>query len=229
MPGRRIKDFVHTSRQRVLDQLRNWFLTGVVVAAPIGITTWLVWSFISFVDNQVKPLVPRSCNPETYLEFALPGLGLVFAVVALIALGALTQNFLGRTLLGIGERIVERVPLVRFIYRGLKQVFETFTANDATAFKEAVMVEYPGPGLWALAFVTNRQPGGEIAERRPGSVAVFVPTSPNPATGFLVYVDPARVQKLDMPVDQAAKLIFSIGILTPEQLKAQELQSAPAT
>jgi len=220
--GKRFRAFVDSSRNRVLDHLRSWFLTGIVVAAPIGITVWLVWSFVSFVDNRVKPLIPRQWNPETYLQFALPGLGIVVGVVALMALGALTQNFLGRTILRMGERLVEGVPLVRFIYRALKQVFETFTAQDATAFKEAALIEYPGPGLWAVCFVTNRVPGGEIGRGFPGHVAVFVPTSPNPATGFLVYVDPARLQPLKMPVDQAAKLVLSIGILTPEQLKTTE-------
>lgn len=220
--GKRFRAFVDSSRNRVLDQLRSWFLTGIVVAAPIGITIWLVWSFVSFVDNRVKPLIPRQWNPETYLQFALPGLGIVVGVLALVALGALTQNFLGRTVLRMGERLVEGVPLVRFIYRALKQVFETFTAQDATAFKEAALIEYPGPGLWAVCFITNRNPGGEVSARFPGHVAVFVPTSPNPATGYLIYVDPSRLRPLEMPVDQAAKLILSIGILTPEQLRASE-------
>lgn len=212
----------------MLAQLRSWFLTGVVVAAPIGITIWLIWSLVSFVDNQVKPLIPRPWNPETYLQFALPGLGIAVGVVSLIALGAMTQNFLGRTLLNMGERLVERVPLVRFIYRALKQVFETFTANDTTAFKEAALIQYPSPGLWAVCFITNRQPGGEVSELFPGAVAVFVPTSPNPATGFLVYVDPAILRPLAMPVDQAAKLVLSVGILTPEQLKSQDPVVEPA-
>lgn len=204
-------------RRRPLEWLRNWFITGIVVAAPIGITIWLVWSFVTFVDSRIKPLIPARWNPETYLQFALPGLGIVIAVVGLTLLGALTANLIGKSLIRSGERIVNRVPLVRSVYGVLKQVFETFASQDATSFKEAVLIQFPREGIWTVAFVTNRHPGGELAEHIPNAVSVFVPNAPNPATGFILYVSPEQIKPLRMSVEQAAKLVFSVGILTPEQ------------
>jgi uncharacterized membrane protein len=215
---RRSREAVRDSRRKALATLRNWFFTGIVVGAPIGITIWLVWSFISFVDNRIKPLIPPEWNPETYLKFALPGLGIVIAVVAIIAVGALTANLVGKSLLGFGERVLARVPLVRSIYSAVKQVFETFASSEASSFKEAVLIEYPGPGLWAIGFITSRAPGAEITATVPDAIAVMVPTSPNPAMGHLVYVSPDRVKRLDMSVDKAAKLVISFGILSTEQV-----------
>ena len=208
---------VSLKKKRPLEWLRNWFITGIVVAAPIGITIWLVWSFVSFVDNRIKPLIPPQWNPETYLQFALPGLGIVIAVVGLTLLGALTANLIGKSLIRSGERVVNRVPLVRSVYGVLKQVFETFASQDATSFKEAVMIQFPREGIWTVAFITNRNPGGEIAEHVKNAVAVFVPNAPNPATGFILYVPAETIVPLKMSVEQAAKLVFSVGILTPEQ------------
>jgi uncharacterized membrane protein len=215
--GRKTRTAVRESRRRALAALRTWFFTGIVVGAPIGITIWLVWSFVSFVDNRIKPLIPPQWNPETYLQFALPGLGIVIAVLGLTTLGALTANLIGKSMLGFGERVLSRVPLVRSIYSAVKQVFETFASSEASSFKEAVLVEYPGPGLWAIGFITNRSPGAEIAAKVGETIAVMVPTSPNPAMGHLIYVAPERVKKLDMSVDKAAKLVISFGILTTEQ------------
>ncbi len=214
---RRSREAVRVSRRKALETLRNWFFTGIVVGAPIGITIWLVWSFISFVDNRIKPLIPPEWNPETYLEFALPGLGIVIAVMAIVAVGALTTNLVGKSLVRLGERVLARVPLVRSIYSAVKQVFETFASSEASSFKEAVLIEYPGPGLWSIGFITSRAPGAEITATVPDAVAVMVPTSPNPAMGHLVYVTPDKVKRLDMSVDKAAKLVISFGILSAEQ------------
>jgi uncharacterized membrane protein len=215
--GRKTRTAVRESRRKALEALRNWFFTGIVVGAPIGITIWLVWSFVSFVDNRIKPLIPEEWNPETYLRFALPGLGIVIAVLGIVAIGALTANLIGKSMLGFGESMLARVPLVRSIYSGVKQVFETFASAEASSFKEAVLIEYPGPGLWAIGFITNRAPGAEITATVPDAIAVLIPTSPNPAMGHLVYVAPDKVKKLDMPVDKAAKLVISFGILSTEQ------------
>jgi len=198
--------------------LRNSFFTGVVVAAPIGITLWLVWSFIHFVDRHILPLIPPDWNPETYLPFALPGFGVAIAVIALTLLGALTANLIGRSLLGLAERLVNRVPLISPIYFALKQVFETFAKSEGSSFKEAVLVEFPHPGSWSVAFVTNRNPGGPIAEKIPNAVAVLVPHVPNPASGLLIYAKADDLIPLNMPIDEALKLVISFGILSPEQL-----------
>lgn len=222
----RTRNAIRSSRRKAFEALRNWFFTGIVVGAPIGITIWLVWSFVTFVDKRIKPLIPPDWNPETYLKFALPGMGIVVAVVGLTALGALTANFLGKSLLGFGEKVLARVPVVSSIYAAVKQVFETFASSEASSFKEAVLVEYPGPGLWAIGFITSRNPGAEITERIGEAIAVMVPTSPNPAMGHLIYVAPDNVKKLDMATDKAAKLVISFGILNTEQVALEPGQRA---
>jgi uncharacterized membrane protein len=205
-------------KRTVFDRLRDSFFTGIVVGAPIGITIWLVWSFVSFVDKHIKPLIPASWNPETYTRIALPGLGIVVAVLGLTLLGLLTANIIGRSLLEVGEQGVKRVPLVRSVYTSLKQVFETFASSEASSFKEAVLVEYPGPGLWAIAFITSRAPGVEITGLVPNGIAVFLPTTPNPAMGHLVYVEPSKVKKLDISIDKAVKLVITFGVLAVDHL-----------
>lgn len=229
MPLEKTQEAIKRSRNRALDALRNWFFTGIVVGAPIGITIWLIWSFVTFVDARIKPLIPPEWNPETYLRFALPGLGIVVAVVGIVAIGALTANLIGKSLLEFGERLVTRVPLVRTVYSGLKQVFESFASSEGSSFKEAVLVEYPGPGLWAIGFITSRTPGAEIADKVGETIAVMVPTSPNPAMGHLVYVAPEKVKRLDMSVDKAAKLVISFGILSTDQMADMPPGSRPPT
>src|SRR5262249_22098841 len=137
-------------------------------------------------------------------------------VVGLIAIGALTANLVGKSLLRVGERILARVPLIRSIYSAVKQVFETFASNEGSSFKEAVLVEYPGKGLWVIGFVTSRTPDPAIAGRVRKSYSLSLPSSPNPAMGQWVYVRPERLKNLDMPMDKAAKLVISFGILSNE-------------
>lgn len=204
--------------------LRNWFFAGLVVAAPIGITLWLVWSFVEFVDGAVTPLLPRAWDPETWLGFPLPGLGIVIVVVGLTLLGAIVANLFGRTMVRIGELILARVPLVRSIYSVIKQVVETLASNDASSFKEAVLVEYPGKGMWVIGFVTSPNPDPEITRDSPDVVGVLVPSSPNPAMGQLVFVTPERIRKLDMPVEKAAKLVISFGIRSADQIEKSDLK-----
>ena len=162
-----------------LARLRTYFLTRFVVAAPIAITIYLTYAFVTFVDANITPLIPARYNPETYLPFSVPGLGVLITAFALVLIGFLTANFLGRTLLTFGERIVSRMPVIRTIYHALKQIMETVMAQSSTSFREVVLVEYPRKGLWAVAFVTS-QAKGEVdslsdddvisvfcAERRP--------------------------------------------------------------
>ncbi len=195
--------------------LRNSFLTGIVVSAPIGATVWLVWSFLRWVDGRVVPLIPAEYNPETYLPFAVPGLGLLIAVVVLTFLGAITANFFGRTLLGLGERLVERVPLVSSIYGTVKQIVQTVLSQQEQSFDTVVLIEYPRPGVRAVGFV-SAPAQGEI-EKHLGTdvVGVFVPTAPNPTSGFLIYEKRENLIFLDMPVEAGAKLIISAGLVYP--------------
>lgn len=203
-----------------LTRLRNWFLAGVVVAAPVAITIWLLWSVVVLVDTHIVPWIPHAWNPETYLSFELPGLGIITAVIVLTVVGALATNFLGRHAVRLGEKLLGRVPLVRSIYSILKQVTETIASKDASSFREAVLVEYPGKGLWVIGFVTSPTPDREVREQIPDVVGVLVPSSPNPAMGQLVFVTPERIKPLHMPVEKAAKLVISFGIRSSEHIEA---------
>lgn len=204
----------------MLTRLRNWFFAGVVVAAPLAITVWLVWSVVVLVDTHIVPLIPRAWNPETYLSFELPGLGIITAVIFLTVLGALITNLAGQQALRLGELLLARVPLVRSVYSILKQVVETIASNDSSSFKQAVLVEYPGKGLWVIGFITSQTPDSEILAQAPDVVGVLVPSSPNPAMGQLVFVTPERIRPLDMPVEKAAKLVISFGIRSTDQVEA---------
>jgi uncharacterized membrane protein len=199
-------------------RIRNYFLTGLVVAGPVAITVWLTWSFVTWVDNLVRPFIPTAYRPETYLPWKLPGSGLVIAVVALTLLGFLTANFVGRRLVEVGEHLLDRMPLVRSIYKGLKQVFETLFAESGSSFRTVGLVEFPSPGMWSLVFL-SQPPSKEILARLPNPeehVSVFMPCTPNPTTGFFFYVPRSAIIELDIPVEAAAKLIMSAGLIQPE-------------
>ena len=195
--------------------LRSRFLTGIVVTAPIAITTFLVWKFVEFVDNHIKPLIPERWNPETYVDVALPGLGVLVAIIGLTIIGMIAANLIGKTLVNMGDWIIGRVPLVRTIHMTLKQALLVFTSDKSNSFKEVVMVEYPRKGSWAVGFLTT-ETRGELAEKAPGMVGVFVPTTPNPTSGFLIFVPADEVKHLDMSVEDGAKLIVSAGLIVPE-------------
>ena len=171
----------HSMRSRV----RNYFLTGLVVAGPLAITIYLIWSFVTWVDDLVRPFIPPAFRPENYLPIKIPGFGLIIAFVALTLLGFLTANLVGRTLVEFGERILGRMPIVRPLYRGLKQVFETLFAKSGSTFRTVALVEFPAPGMWSLVFLST-PPGADIAVSLPGEqeyVSVFMPCTPNPTTG----------------------------------------------
>ncbi len=195
--------------------LRNSFLTGIVVSAPIGATIWLVWSFLRWVDGRVVPLIPKEYNPETYLPVAVPGLGLLISIVALTFLGAITANFFGRSLLSFGERLLERVPLVSSIYGTVKQIVQTILSQQDQSFDKVVLIEYPRKGTFAVGFVSAPAQGEIAKSLGEGVVGVFIPTAPNPTSGFLIYEKSENLIYLDMPVDAGAKLILSAGLVYP--------------
>jgi uncharacterized membrane protein len=197
-------------------RLRNYFLTGLVVAGPVAITLWLVWSFVTWVDDLVRPFIPVAYRPETYLPIKVPGFGLIIAFVALTLLGFLTANLVGRKLVEAGETLLERMPIVRPLYRGLKQVFETLFSQSGSTFRKVGLVEFPAPGMWSLVFLST-PPGTDINAVLPGEehVSVFMPCTPNPTTGFFFYVPRREIIELDIPVEAAAKLIMTAGMIQP--------------
>jgi len=195
--------------------VRSSFLTGLVIAAPIWITIYVTLAFISFIDDFVTPLIPAQYNPETYLPFSIPGLGVVIVFVLLTLLGALTANLFGRSIINFGEKLVDRMPVVRNIYNALKQIFETVVSQSESSFQEVGLIEYPRKGLYAICFITTST-GGEIQSRiDEDSVSVFLPTTPNPTSGFLLFVPRNAIQLLDMTVEEGAKLVISAGLVEP--------------
>ncbi len=202
-------------RRGLLRRLRYYFLAGFIVSAPIGITVLIAWEFIAFVDDQITPLIPPAYNPETYLPFSIPGLGLVVIFLVVTLIGFLTASILGRTLVGLGEQLVDLMPVVRTIYGALKQIFETVLAQSSDSFREVVLVEYPRRGLWAVAFVTSTTEG-EVAHLSADElINIFLPTTPNPTSGFLLFVPRRDVVALAMSVEEGIKLVISGGIVTP--------------
>jgi uncharacterized membrane protein len=198
-------------------RLRNYFLTGLIVAGPIAITFYLTWWFVTWVDGLVRPFVPVAYRPETYLPFGLPGSGLVVAVFALTFLGFLTANLIGRTLVDFGESLLGRMPVVRAIYRGLKQVFETLFSANGSSFRKVGIVEFPSPGMWSIVLI-SQPPSVEIENSLPGQeehVSVFLPCAPNPTTGFFFYVPKSKIIEIDMNAEDAATLIMSAGVVQP--------------
>lgn len=203
-------------------RLRAYFFAGVLITAPISITIYVAWGFISWVDGQVIPLLPARYNPETYLPFSVPGIGLLILLVGLTVIGALTAGILGRLFVNASERLLNRMPVVRSLYSATKQIFETVLAQKSTAFREVVLIEYPRRGIWAIGFITGTTEG-EIQELTEDEVAnVFLPTTPNPTSGFLLFVPRSEIIPLHMSVEEGIKMVVSGGIVTPTDRRPPE-------
>jgi len=201
----------------LMGRFRNYFLTGLVVTGPIAITLYLVWWFITWVDGVVRPFVPLAYRPETYLPYGVPGWGLIVAVVGLTLLGFLTANLIGRTLVDIGEAFVGRIPAVRAIYRGRKQVFETLFSGKGSSLRRVGLVEFPSPGMWSIVLI-SQPPSADVANSLPGEeehISVFLPCAPNPTTGFFFYVPKSKIIEVEMSAEDAATLIMSAGVVQP--------------
>lgn len=208
-----------SQKSSAVTRLRNYFLTGFVVCAPLALTVYIVWSFIGWVDSWVKPYIPATYNPDTYLSIRVPGFGLIVALVLITLIGFLTANFIGRAIVGFGERLLDRTPLVRGLYKALKQLFETALSDKNEMFRTVGMVEYPRKGVWSIVFVAGDK-RSEINDKLDVEgdplMAVFMPCTPNPTTGFLMYVPKSEVVILDMSIEDGAKLIVSAGLVTPD-------------
>jgi len=196
--------------------LRASFLTGLVVAAPLGITAYLAIVLINFADDMVETMLPAQYNPETYLPFSIPGVGLVIVVVAITLLGALTANLFGHAVVNYMGRLIDRLPVVRTVYGALRQIFETVVSQSERSFQQVGLIQYPRPGLWAIVFVAARTRGEIIVHTKEEMVSVFLPTTPNPTSGFLLFVPRKDIIILDMSVEEGAKLVISGGLVIPE-------------
>ena len=204
-------------RRGLFGALRASFLTGLVVVAPVGLTIWLIWAIIGWIDGWVLPFIPASYRPEHYIGINLRGVGVIIFLVFTIIVGWLAKGLIGRSMIRWAEGIVDRLPLVRSVYGGVKQIAETIFAQTESTFDRACLVQYPRPGVWAIAFISTSAKG-EIARRIPvqgDKVAVFLPTTPNPTSGFLLFLPREDIIELDLSVEDAAKLIISAGLVYP--------------
>ena len=205
-----------SSHHGMAGRVRNYFLTGLILVGPVYITLNLTWWFINWVDELVRPLIPVAYRPETYLPIPLPGTGLIIAFVAITTLGFLTANLVGRKLVEFGENILNRMPVVRPVYKSLKQIFETLFSKSGSSFRRVALVEFPSPGMWSLVFLSQTA-SPDIAARLPDTehVAAFMPCTPNPTTGFFFYVPRRALIELDITVESAMTLLMSAGMVQP--------------
>ncbi len=239
-------------RGHLLTNLRNSFLTGIVVIAPIGLTVWLIWTLVGWVDSFVWPFVPDAYQPNALLnrwmvddngsahwpwlysllanaetgriEINVRGLGVVIFLMFTIIVGWIAKGIIGRSLINFGESLVERTPVVRSIYSGIKQLAETVFAQSERSFEKACLVEYPRKGIWALGFIST-EAKGEILRRTPTAgklISVFIPTTPNPTSGFLLFFPEEDVIELDMSLEDSAKLVISAGLVYPNGQDAKK-------
>ncbi|MEO1552742.1 MAG: DUF502 domain-containing protein [Pseudomonadota bacterium] len=196
--------------------LRGRFFAGMVIAAPLAATFFILQFLITFIDNRVKPLLPPLLKPETYTNYAIPGFGVLVLVIALTILGAVTANLIGRSLLAATDRILSRIPIVKNVYAALKQLTEVLANNQQASFDRCVMVEYPKKDSWCIGFVSShakQEIGSKIGTSK---IGVFVPTTPNPTSGFLIYVEEDETISLEMTVEEGAKMILTAGLVVPD-------------
>jgi uncharacterized membrane protein len=207
-----------------MSRLRTYFLTGFIITAPLVITVYLIWTLIEWVDSWVIPYIPEIYNPDNYLPFHVPGFGLLAAIFLITIVGFLTANIIGKSIVSWGEGLLGRMPLVRNIYNGLKQIFETVLSDQTGSFQEVGLIEYPRKGLWAIVFISTATKG-EVDNRLKSvdqdTLSVFLPTTPNPTSGFLLFVPKPDVTILSMSVEDAAKLVISAGLVAAEDRQAQ--------
>ena len=201
-------------RKSVTARLRNYFLAGVLLTAPIGITLYVAWLIVDYIDTVVTSLIPTAYNPNTYLPFAIPGLGIVIVVVVLTLIGFLTANYLGRILVRLGERIVARLPVIRSFYSAVKQIFETVFSKQTQSFREVVLIEFPRKEMWALGLVIAKS-APEIQDKAPEELfSVFIPTM-SFTSGYLVFLPRRDMRTLEMSVEECLKMVVSGGIVVP--------------
>jgi len=206
---------------------RNYFITGIIVVAPIGLTIYLVSLIVNFIDEKVTPFIPLRYHPETYLPFAIPGIGVVIVVIALTLIGWLTTGLVGRTVVKVGENLLDRMPVIRTIYSALKQIFETVFTQNSRAFRDVVLINYPRQGCWAIGFATGTTKGEVQDAIQDEVVNVFLPTTPNPTSGYLLFLPKKDVIFLDMTVEQGIKLVISGGVVTPDMAKGKTATPVP--
>lgn len=205
-----------TLNRRTKPTLKTYFFTGVLVTAPVAITLYVAWKLITYIDAKVTAFIPAQYNPNELLPYGIPGLGVILLLIFFTLIGMLTANYVGQAFVKLGYRLINHMPLISGLYNAIRKIFETLIGNGQNkAFRQPVLIEYPRKGLWTIAFITGPvyQPVEHKIKKK--LLAVYVPTTPNPTSGFLIYVPEDEAVKLDMSVEEALKLIISIGIINP--------------
>lgn len=199
-------------------KIKAYFFTGILVTAPVSMTFYLAYKLISWIDLSVNKLIPPEFRPDNYLPYSIPGLGVVLLVLAMIFIGMFAAGFLGKFFLRLGEWIVYKVPFISSVYSLLKQVFSTFLSNKNNAFSKVVLLEYPRKEIWILGFVSS-DTSGEVKDKLGRELLnVFIPTTPNPTSGFLIFVPMEDTISIDMSVEEGIKFVISGGLVTPENM-----------
>lgn len=209
---------------KIAKALKKYLITGVLVWLPIAVTIWAMTYIISAADRLIS-LLPESWQPQHFWGFNIPGLGIVAATVVLFVTGVFAANVLGRRILGAWDSLLGRIPVVKSIYSSVKKVSESLLSDSSRSFKTPVLVPFPQPGIWTIAFVS-----GHIPDKLKGSlpqdddyISVYVPTTPNPTGGYYIMVKKSDVRELDMSVDQALKYVISLGMVMPDDLPVKAL------
>ena len=212
---------VNSSKESIgfFARFRRYFLAGILVTSPILITAYVTWMIITFIDNQVAGLLPDSLDFTKQLPHQIPGLGLIISIFTITIIGALTPGFIGRTLLKAGERVLDKMPVVRTIYGAIKQIMETVMSTNSESFREVVLVEYPRKNIWVIGFVTGETKGEVQSLNKSQLINIFIPTTPNPTSGFLLFIPKEDLVYMDMKVEDAVKMVISGGIVTPPENK----------
>ncbi|WP_193180706.1 DUF502 domain-containing protein [Nisaea sediminum] len=221
------KDNSGIVRPTFFGRLRAYLFAGILVTAPLGITLYLTWVFIDFIDGKIMPLLPAKYHPENFLPFSVPGIGLIVMLTTLTLIGWLTAGILGRWMIRLSEHLLARMPVVRNVYSAIKQIMETVMAQQSNAFREVVLVEYPRRGIWAVGFIT----GGTVGEVQNVTddtmINVFLPTTPNPTSGFLLFIPDRDLYRLNMTVEEGIKMVISAGIVTPPDRRPESERKKP--
>ena len=200
----------------IFTKIRGYFLTGIIVTAPIGLTFYVSFLFIGFIDSKVRNIIPVKYHYDNILPFEIPGIGLLIVFIMLTFIGVLTAGIIGRYIIKLGERIIARLPIIRSVYGALKQIFESVLKTSSKSFREVVLIEYPRKGIWAIGFITGDTQGEVQETSKDELVNVFLPTTPNPTSGFLLFVPRKDLRVLNMNVEEGIKMVISGGIVTPK-------------
>jgi uncharacterized membrane protein len=214
-------------RPGLIARLRSSFLTGLVVISPVAMTMWLLWTTMGWIDSVVLPLVPDQIQPEKYIGINLRGVGLIIFLIFTVLVGWIAKGLIGRSLISFAESFVQRMPVVRSVYSGVKQIAETVFAQSERSFEKACLIQYPRKGIWAIGFISIEAKGevAREAETDDTLISVFVPTTPNPTSGFLLFFPKSDIIELDMSVEDAAKLVISAGLVYPGGKDPHQLPS----